>query len=168
MAPDGEEEGARAPAGMAGARPCAPSRRLRLALDAVLDVAWHARPDPVQARDITERLGMPRRHLEQLLQDLVRARVLRGVRGPRGGYALARERRRITVGDVLRAAGPAEVEPDEDPGPSALARHVSAPFWLETEAAMLARLDGVTLEDLCARAGAAGLAAPAAPADFDI
>lgn len=168
MASYGDEDGAQAPMATAGSRPCAPSRRVRLALDAVLDVAWHARPDPVQSRDITERLGMPRRHLEQLLQDLVRGGVLRGVRGPRGGYALARERRRITVGDVLRAAGPAETEPDDDPGPSAMARLVAAPFWLETEAAMMARLDAVTLDDLCGRAQAAGLPGPAVAADFDI
>jgi Rrf2 family protein len=136
----------------------APSRRARLSLEAVLDIAWTGRAEPVQARDITRRLGMPSRHLEQLLQELVRAGVLRGVRGPRGGYALARERRRITVGQVVRAvAGP---DPDEAAPVSELARHVAAPFWAEAEAAAMARLDAVTLEDLCARAAAAGLSPP--------
>jgi Rrf2 family protein len=147
----------------------APSRRARLALDAVLDIAWAGRPDPVQSRDVTGRLGVPRRHLEQLLQDLVRAGVLRGVRGPRGGYALARERRRITVGEILRAAGQ---DPEAAPavvGASDLARRVAAPFWAEAEAELMARLDAVTLEDLCARAHAAGLSPPdAAHPDFAI
>ena len=40
--------------------------------------------------------------LEQVLQQLVRADILRGVRGPRGGYRLARERRRISLGEVVR------------------------------------------------------------------
>lgn len=146
----------------------APSRRARLALDAVLDIAWAGRPDPVQSRDITGRLGVPRRHLEQLLQDLVRAAILRGVRGPRGGYALARERRRITVGEIVRAAG-GDPEPPPAIGPSGMARHVAAPFWAEAEAAMMARFDAVTLEELCARARAAGLPSPdAAPQDFAI
>jgi Rrf2 family protein len=148
----------------------APSRRARLALDAVLDVAWTARPDPVQSRDITERLGVPRRHLEHLLQDLVRAGVLRGVRGPRGGYALARERRRITVGEIVRAA--AGGDPDQAPpaiGASALARLVAAPFWTDAEAVVMMRLDAITLEELCAHAVAAGLSPPeAAPTDFAI
>ena len=39
-----------------------------------------------------------------MLQTLVRANILKGVRGPRGGYELARERRRITAGDIVRAA----------------------------------------------------------------
>jgi Rrf2 family protein len=147
----------------------APSRRARLALDSVLDIAWTGRPEPVQSRDITGRLGVPRRHLEQLLQDLVRCGILRGVRGPRGGYALARERRRITVGEIVRAAGgDAEAGPPAI-GASDLARQVAAPFWVEAEAALMARLDAVTLEDLCARARAAGLSTPdAAPPDFAI
>ena len=57
------------------------SRKSLLALEAVLDVALHARPDPVQARDITARQGVPQRYLEQVMQALVRAGILRGVRG---------------------------------------------------------------------------------------
>ena len=77
------------------------SRKSLLALEAVLDVALHARPDPVQARDITARQGVPQRYLEQVMQALVRAGILRGVRGPRGGYRLARERRRISVREIF-------------------------------------------------------------------
>ena len=73
------------------------SRKTLLALEAVLDVAYNARPDPVQSKDITRRLGIPQRYLEQVMQQLVREGVLKGVRGPRGGYTLARERRRISV-----------------------------------------------------------------------
>ena len=61
------------------------TRKTALAIEAVVDIAFHARPDPVQARDITERQGVPHRYLEQVLQRLVREGVLRGVRGPRGG-----------------------------------------------------------------------------------
>ena len=43
------------------------SRKSLLALEAVLDVALHARPDPVQARDITARQGVPQRYLEQVM-----------------------------------------------------------------------------------------------------
>ena len=77
------------------------SRKSLLALEAVLDVALHARPDPVQAREITARQGVPQRYLEQVMQALVRAGILRGVRGPRGGYRLARERRRISVREIF-------------------------------------------------------------------
>src|SRR5512135_275817 len=80
------------------------SRKTLLALEAVIDIAFNARPEPVQAKEITARQGVPQRYLEQVMQQLVRAGVLKGVRGPRGGYRLAKERRRISVGDVVRVA----------------------------------------------------------------
>ena len=70
------------------------TRKTLLAIEAVLDVAYNARPNPVQSRDITARQGIPQRYLEQVLQHLVRKGVLKGVRGPRRGYTLARERRK--------------------------------------------------------------------------
>ena len=79
-------------------------RRALLAIAAVVDVAIHARPTPVAAKALAARHELPPRHLETLLQQLVRAKILKGVRGPRGGYELARERRRISVGDIVRAA----------------------------------------------------------------
>src|SRR3954464_8751052 len=80
------------------------SRRSLLAIAAVVDVALHARPSPVAAKALAARHNLPPRHLETLLQTLVRANILKGVRGPRGGYELARERRRVTMGEIMRAA----------------------------------------------------------------
>ena len=70
----------------------------------------------MQSQDIARRLGLPRRYLEQVLQQLVRAGVLKGVRGPRGGYRLARERRRVTVGEIVRVVQGLE-EPVGEDGP---------------------------------------------------
>ena len=75
------------------------SRRSVLAIAAVVDVALHSRSAPVAAKALAARHKLPARHLETLLQGLVHAKILKGVRGPRGGYELARERRRITVGE---------------------------------------------------------------------
>ena len=127
------------------------SRKTHYALEAVLDVAYNARPDPVQSRDITARLGIPQRYLEQVLQQLVHAGVLKGVRGPRGGYTLARERRRITVGEVVRVVDGLErdEEPAADQGTSQLGAQVVRPLLAEIEAEVMARLDKVTMETLC-------------------
>ena len=89
------------------------SRKTLLALEAVIDIAFNARPEPVQAKEITARQGVPQRYLEQVMQQLVRAGILKGVRGPRGGYRLARERRRISVGDVVRVAESIEDEEEK-------------------------------------------------------
>jgi Rrf2 family protein len=136
-----------------------PSKKLALALEAVTDIAFHGGAEPVQSQDIARRLGLPRRYLEQVMQQLVRAGILRGVRGPRGGYRLARERRRITVGQVVRVVQGSE-EVVEEVGPaseSELGRQVMAPFWLEIEQDLMRRLEEVTVEDLCQKAGDAGI-----------
>lgn len=136
-----------------------PSKKLALALEAVTDIAFHGGAEPVQSQDIARRLGLPRRYLEQVMQQLVRAGILRGVRGPRGGYRLARERRRITVGQVVRVVQGSE-EPAEEPGPvseSDLGRQVMAPFWQDIEQDLMRRLEDVTVEELCQKAGQAGI-----------
>lgn len=147
------------------------SRKSLLALEAVLDVAYNARPEPVQSKDITARLGIPQRYLEQVMQSLVHQGVLKGVRGPRGGYTLARERRRITVGEIVRIVDALErADEDEEEAPvSELGEKIARPLWREAEAAFLARLDSVTMEELCTRGAELGVPRAGEPApDFTI
>lgn len=136
------------------------SRKTMLALEAVLDVAYNARPDPVQSKDITARQGIPQRYLEQVMQQLVHHGVLKGVRGPKGGYTLARERRRITVGDVVRVVDQvdAAAEDSEPVSRAELGEKVVAPLWSETRDSILERLDQISMEDLCRQAREMGIA----------
>jgi Rrf2 family protein len=76
-----------------------------LAIAAVIDVALRGRGRPVSAKALAARHGLPPRHLEPVLQALVRDGILKGIRGPRGGYELARDVRRVTADDILRSAG---------------------------------------------------------------
>jgi Rrf2 family transcriptional regulator, iron-sulfur cluster assembly transcription factor len=71
------------------------TKKLLFAIEAVLDIAYNGGQAPVRSSEITEREGIPRRYLEPVLQELVRHKILLGIRGPSGGYRLARERRRI-------------------------------------------------------------------------
>ncbi len=132
------------------------SRKTLLAIEAVVDVALHARPDPVQSRDLTKRQGVPQRYLEQVMQQLVHVGILRGVRGPKGGYTLARERRRITVGEIVRIVDTMERK-DETTAASRLNDQVIRPLWDEIGALTLERLDKITIEHLCEDAQAQGL-----------
>ncbi len=127
-------------------------KKMLFALEAVVDIAFNARPDPVQSKEITRRQGIPQRYLEQVMQQLVHSGILKGVRGPRGGYRLARERRRITAGDIIRVVGEAELEEDETLFGSEIGQKVVEPLWEEAQAAMMVQLDSVTLEDLCRKA----------------
>src|SRR5258707_2439353 len=101
------------------------TKKLLFAIEAVLDIAYNGGTLPVQSAGITNRQGIPRRYLEQVLQQLVRAGILDGVRGPKGGYRLARERRRITVGEIVRvlqALDGCDDPLDEAPGPQLVRR----------------------------------------------
>jgi Rrf2 family iron-sulfur cluster assembly transcriptional regulator len=134
-------------------------------LMAALDVALHARGRPVSSKELAARHDLPPRRLETLLQALVRAGILKSVRGPAGGYELARERRRLGVGEIVRVALRAEEEEERAP---ALLVAVLEPLIAETEEASLARLDSITLEDLYARAVAKGFGDRPPSSDFDI
>ena len=79
-------------------------RKALLAIAAVVDVALNARDRPVSAKALAARHGLPPRHLEPVLQALVHEGILRGLRGPHGGYALARERDSIGIDEIVRAA----------------------------------------------------------------
>lgn len=126
------------------------SRRGYLALAAVVDIAIHARPLPIAAKALAVRLELPPRHLEGLLQSLVHANILKGVRGPRGGYELARERRRITAASVLRAVS-SENGSDEAPH-CRLVEQLVAPIVEAAGKAFLDELETVTIDDICRRA----------------
>jgi Rrf2 family protein len=146
-------------------------RRTLFAIEAVLDVAYNAGGATVRSGEITERQGIPARYLEPVLQQLVRAGVLVGVRGPRGGYRLGRDPRRITVGDIVRVAAGGEDEADGDtphPG-SPLGRAVVRPMVQTLENEAMARLDATTVDELCVQARAAGIkSANTTPMDFTI
>jgi Rrf2 family iron-sulfur cluster assembly transcriptional regulator len=132
------------------------SRRSLLAIAAVVDVALYARPMPVAAKSLAARHHLPPRHLETLLQGLVQANILKGVRGPRGGYELARERRKITAGEIVRtAAALSAADPSEIGGSSKLVKKVIEPAVRKAGDTFLAKLDAITVEDLCNEAVAA-------------
>ncbi|NVK19805.1 MAG: Rrf2 family transcriptional regulator [Methylocystaceae bacterium] len=135
------------------------SKKMLFAIEAVLDIAYHSGGQPVQSREITRRQGIPRRYLEQGLQQLVREGILVGVRGPRGGYRLARERRRITVGEIVRIVRKMETaeDPLNDPAGSELGHKVVRPVWMEMQEKLMCELDNVSIDDLCTRANEAGL-----------
>ena len=135
------------------------SKKMMFAIEAVLDIAYHAGAEPVQSREITRRQGIPRRYLEHALQHLVRQEILIGVRGPRGGYKLARERRRITVGDIVRVVREMEADYNliEETQGSELGYQVVRPLWRELQDGLMERLDSLTVDELCTRANRSGI-----------
>ena len=130
------------------------SKKLLFAIEAVVDVAYHAGSGAVRSADISRRQQIPRRYLEQVLQHLVHHGILSGQRGPRGGYRLAREKRRISVGDIIRTVGELEnaTDPARDRDGSAIGVKVVRPIWHEMQQDLMERFDAISVEELCDRA----------------
>jgi Rrf2 family protein len=137
-------------------------RRVLLALAAVIDIAHHARTEPVSLRAFAERNRLTPRQLEPTMQRLSRARIVVSTRGTRGGYALARERRRISVADIVAALGDGQ---DAYDGPYAGAiKAALAP----AERTLDEALATVTVEDLLRAAEADFVAMSDGGGDFSI
>jgi Rrf2 family protein len=130
-------------------------RKGLLAIAAVVDVALNAGERPVSARKLAARHNLPPRHLEPVLQALVHEGIFHGIRGPRGGYELAREEQRISVADILRVAG------DIDDGngnvqDSRILDEVVLPALADAERTFTAALARLSVEDLTKNATSAG------------
>ena len=81
------------------------SRKGLFAIAAVVDVALQKDGLPISSKVLAARNGLPSRHLEPVLHSLVRDGILKGVRGPHGGYCLACDCKGVTANDILHAAG---------------------------------------------------------------
>lgn len=124
------------------------ARKGILAIAAVIDIALHASGRPVAAKALASRHGLPPRHLEPVLQALVHHGILRGIRGPRGGYELARDQHLITADDILRAAGTADEVDDSPRTQSQLTIKIVVPALAQAEQAFSAALRRITVEEL--------------------
>jgi len=127
---------------------------------ACYDLARHSPEAPVPLKAIAEREGLSEGYLEQLLGSLRRAGLVRSVRGPQGGYALARKAENITVGDIIRVLeGPiAPVDCVIEDGSevescSRTGECVTRVIWEKLRDSMTSVLDSITLADLVREAG---------------
>jgi Rrf2 family transcriptional regulator, iron-sulfur cluster assembly transcription factor len=118
-----------------------------LAVAAVIDVAMQEAGHPISAKTLAARHGLPPRHLEPVLQALVRCGILKGIRGPRGGYELAREKKRVTANDILRAARTVD-EAEETYAESELLNSIVLPALATAEQEFSVALARINIEDM--------------------
>ena len=78
------------------------STKGRYALRLMLDLALNNSGKPVRIRDVSERQNISDKYLEQIISVLNKARFVRSIRGPQGGYLLTRRPEEYTVGMILR------------------------------------------------------------------
>jgi Rrf2 family protein len=129
-------------------------RKALLAIAAVVDVALQMDGRPISAKTLATRHGLPSRHLESVLQSLVRDGILKGIRGPYGGYELARERRGVTANDILRSAATGH-DAGEELNSELLAK-VVLPVLSVAEQEFGKALSRISLDDMLERAALNG------------
>ena len=131
------------------------STRGRHALRAMVDLAQHGDSFPVPRQELSERQEISADYLAQLFMPLQAAGLVEEVKGPGGGYRLARDSSLISQGDVIRAVeGLVGVVrctlpcPDEGPACKRMDRYVTHLLWKRVSDAVTEVLDSVTLRDL--------------------
>jgi len=132
------------------------SQKAQYAICGMFDLAYNGEAGPVQVRVIGERQKIPPRYLEQIFQGLRRAQLVRGKRGPGGGYVLARSPAEISLRHIVEALeGPIADALASGPPPRERRASLRPNFlWPELGARVAEVLDELTLESLCRQAAA--------------
>ena len=126
------------------------STKGRYSLEALLYMALLPQGEYSSARGIAEQTGMSDGYLEQLFIPLRKSGIIKGVRGPQGGYLPGKPLEEIRVGDILRA-----VEGSLEPVACVSSKPceksngcTSQALWVELYQEINDCLDGITLADL--------------------
>ncbi len=128
------------------------STRGRYALRVIVDLAEHAGDHCIPMKEVAQRQGISLKYLEKILPVLVAGKLVEGIHGKGGGYRLAQEPARISVGQVLRLT-----EGDLAPVSclecsTEVCKHSSEcrtlPMWSELNRRINEYLDSVTIADM--------------------
>lgn len=130
------------------------SSRTRYGMRAVLELAMEYGKKPMQIKAIADREDISNKYLEQLIAMLKAAGLVRSIRGPRGGYVLARPPQEISLKDVfLTLEGPmVPVECLEHPEFCPRCTDCATrEIWHELQDSIMRVLESYTLHDLVNR-----------------
>ncbi len=129
------------------------STKGRYGVKAMLDLALHSTEGQISLKSIAERQDISENYLEQLFATLRKAGLVKSIRGSQGGYILADEPEKITVGAVLRALegslAPVDCVTEEDPTKCCRSGAcVTRMVWEKIRDGVNNVVDSITLRDL--------------------
>jgi Rrf2 family iron-sulfur cluster assembly transcriptional regulator len=132
------------------------STKGRYAVMAMVDLATHSKGKPTTLADVADRQEISLSYLEQLFGHLRRGQLVTSVRGPGGGYLLAREPAEIRVADVIMAVDEPIKATRCTPGSPAgchggQQRCLTHDLWEELGNQIYLFLNSVSLEDVATR-----------------
>jgi Rrf2 family iron-sulfur cluster assembly transcriptional regulator len=122
------------------------SSRSQYAITAMLELALHEKTQPVTLFDISQKQKISLSYLEQLFTNLRRNELVRGRRGPGGGYVLARDVKDISIADIVAAVDDIQEKSIDEP---ALTNNgiSSDVLWNNISHQIYDYLRGITLSD---------------------
>jgi Rrf2 family transcriptional regulator, iron-sulfur cluster assembly transcription factor len=133
------------------------STKGKYSVRAVVDIAQNSHGSPVTLKAISEREGISLLFLEQLFQQLRKGDIVKSIRGPFGGYVLARDASEITIGEVVRLVEPplysnSCFDKEESAHDCRIADScVSGAIWRQLDEHINSFMDSITLADLINR-----------------
>lgn len=128
------------------------STKGRYALRLMIDLAVNESDEPVRVRDVAERQEISIKYLEQIISSLNKGGLVKSLRGPQGGYRLAKSPSEYTVGEILRLIeGSLSPVPCLDDGANQCERSgacCTLYLWKKLDDAVNSVLDTVTLQEM--------------------
>lgn len=128
------------------------STKGRYALRLMLDLALNDSEKPVRIRDISERQKISDKYLEQIISILNKARFVRSIRGPQGGYLLTKKPEEYTVGMILRltegSMAPVDCVDEEVGSCPNMNECATSIVWKKLNDSISDVIDNITLADL--------------------
>ncbi len=121
---------------------------------AMFELALYYNRGPVSVALISEKGNISEPYLEQLLSKLRRKGLVKSIRGPKGGYILAKKPKKISVGSIVRSLDgditpihcfPGKLSKDS----KTIDKCVSKVVWKRLKVTVDSLLDSITLKDLC-------------------
>ncbi len=131
--------------------------RGKMAVTAITDLALRSHGHPVALPSISARQGISLSYLEDIFSALRRAGLVRSIRGPGGGYTLARPASEVSVADIVKASDRMMADDKDDTtklredSPSGV---MTAELWTNFHSRVLDYLQSVTVADLISKQGA--------------
>ncbi|MCH5251781.1 MAG: RrF2 family transcriptional regulator [Lachnospiraceae bacterium] len=128
------------------------STKGRYALRMMLDLALNDSERPIRIKEIAKRQNISDKYLEQIISVLNKARYVRSIRGPQGGYLLTKRPEEYTVGMILRltegSMAPVDCIDDEITDCPRMDDCATVILWKRLNDAISGVIDHVTLADL--------------------
>lgn len=124
------------------------STKGRYGLKAMIYLVSHSQKDSLTLKNISEAQNISERYLEQIFSALRKGGIIKGIKGPQGGYFLNKKPCEITVGDIIRILegdiATIQIKEDADK----MDNFIQESVWSKIDENINKVIDNITLEEL--------------------